>query len=139
MSTARFSLAGCGTQTAGLGFGGSTTAVSSATEEYDGSAWSAGGNLGTARYKLMGAGIQTQGLAAGGETATAYTTSTELYDGSTWITSSGTMGSVRIERGGCGTMPAALAFGGQAGGNIASAATEEFTGAFLSIKTITTS
>jgi hypothetical protein len=45
-------LAGCGTQTAGLGFGGETISPAgqaiNATEEYDGSAWAAGGNLNTA-------------------------------------------------------------------------------------------
>jgi hypothetical protein len=34
MSTVRRGLAGAGTQTAGLGFGGSTPALSAATEEY---------------------------------------------------------------------------------------------------------
>jgi hypothetical protein len=53
LGTARFLLAGAGTQTAALAFGGFTTPPqfgSPATEEYDGSAWTAGGNLGTARY-----------------------------------------------------------------------------------------
>jgi hypothetical protein len=36
------------------------------TEEYDGSAWTGGGNLGTARRQLAGAGTQTAGLAFGG-------------------------------------------------------------------------
>jgi hypothetical protein len=38
-------------QTAGLAFGGFVggAGVTNATEEYDGSAWTAGGNLGTAR------------------------------------------------------------------------------------------
>jgi hypothetical protein len=31
-------------------------------EEYDGSAWTAGGNLGTARFTFMGCGTQTAGL-----------------------------------------------------------------------------
>jgi hypothetical protein len=48
MGTARDDLAGAGTQTAGLAFGGDTGTVQ-ATEEYDGSAWTAGGNLNTAR------------------------------------------------------------------------------------------
>jgi hypothetical protein len=48
LSTARRTLAGAGTQTAGLAFGG-FTANSNATEEYNGSSWTAGGNLGTAR------------------------------------------------------------------------------------------
>jgi hypothetical protein len=50
MGTARFYSAGCGIQTAALGFGGLTappgsTGKSAATEEYDGSSWTAGGML----------------------------------------------------------------------------------------------
>jgi hypothetical protein len=45
-------LAGCGTQTAGLAFGGSPgPPVHQATEEYDGSTWTTGG-LNTARIDL---------------------------------------------------------------------------------------
>jgi hypothetical protein len=39
MNTAREIVAGAGTQTAALGFGGYTTAYSTATEEYDGTNW----------------------------------------------------------------------------------------------------
>jgi hypothetical protein len=42
-------LAGCGTQTAGLVFGGYNNCNSSNTEEYDGTSWTAGGTLNTAR------------------------------------------------------------------------------------------
>jgi hypothetical protein len=66
LGTAREQLAGAGTQTAGLAFGGATPTVTAATEEYDGSAWTAGGNLGTERRGLAGAGTQTAGLAFGG-------------------------------------------------------------------------
>jgi hypothetical protein len=67
-------------QTAGLAFGGFTTANTNATEEYDGSAWTAGGNLGTARSELAGAGIQTAGLKFGGNIP-PYSNATEEYDG----------------------------------------------------------
>jgi hypothetical protein len=51
MGTGRYSLGGAGTQTAGLAFGGIYPRLSSnATEHYDGSAWTAGGNMGTGRY-----------------------------------------------------------------------------------------
>jgi hypothetical protein len=40
-------LAGCGTQTAALAFGGTTP--TGATEEYDGTTWTSGGSLNTAR------------------------------------------------------------------------------------------
>ena len=67
IGTGRHYLAGAGTQTAGLAFGGkSSSGATNATEHYDGSAWTAGGNLGTARYRLSGAGTDTAGLAFGG-------------------------------------------------------------------------
>jgi hypothetical protein len=60
-------LAGCGTQTAALAFGGYTTANTGATEEYDGSTWtSSPASLSTARRELGSAGTQTAALAFGG-------------------------------------------------------------------------
>jgi hypothetical protein len=58
------SIRSAGTQTAALGAGGYTTTFCNATEEYNGSTWTAGGNLGTAKYAL--AGTQTAAFAAGG-------------------------------------------------------------------------
>ena len=123
LATARKYLAGCGTQTAGLGFGGYDTAETAVTEEYDGTAWTAGGNLGTARYSLAGAGTQTAGLAVGGFEGYStfhYSGSSEEYDGSTWtaggnlIAYAGSAGAgdgvMRLS--GVGTQTAALVFGG---------------------------
>ena len=59
MGTARYRLAGAGTNTAALAFGGKTTVVVACTESYNGSTWSAGGALGTARCQLAGAGTNT--------------------------------------------------------------------------------
>jgi hypothetical protein len=60
----------CRNSNCSLAMGGSpTTGVNTnATEEYDGSAWAGGGNLGNSRRGLNGAGIQTAALAIGGET-----------------------------------------------------------------------
>ena len=110
LSTARQQLAGAGTQTAGLGFGGNTGSVTAATEEYNGTSWAAGGNLGTARRGLGGAGTQTAGLAFGGGT-TVDVVNTEEYDGSSW-TAGGNMTTARRLLGGCGTQTVGLAFGG---------------------------
>jgi hypothetical protein len=68
MGTARYRFSRSGIQTAGLGFGGedASPGFTAATEEYDGSSWTAGGNLTTARNFLAGAGTQTAGLAFGG-------------------------------------------------------------------------
>jgi hypothetical protein len=49
LNTARYTLAGGGTQTAALGFGGYDTAVTDATESYDGSNWTTVASLATAR------------------------------------------------------------------------------------------
>jgi hypothetical protein len=74
MGTARRNLAGAGTQTAGLGFGGfiSPTTYTSATEEYNGSTWAGGGSMGTGRRSLAGSGIQTAALGFGGFNAKRY-------------------------------------------------------------------
>ena len=66
MNTARFSLGGCGTQTAGLAFGGLVPPFTTATEEYDGNSWTTVNSMNTARWWLAGAGTQTAGLAFGG-------------------------------------------------------------------------
>jgi hypothetical protein len=50
LNTARRALAGCGTQTAALAFGG-TPPITGATEEYDGSTWTSNPTgLNTARH-----------------------------------------------------------------------------------------
>jgi hypothetical protein len=62
MNTARQILAGTGTQTAALGFGGDgltpPVSLTGATEEYDGTTWTSNPTgLNTARYRqLAGAG-----------------------------------------------------------------------------------
>ena len=63
--TGRSRMAGCGTQTAGLGFGGYTPNTGK-TEEYNGSGWTESGDLNTARYNLGGCGTQTAGLGFAG-------------------------------------------------------------------------
>jgi hypothetical protein len=90
MNTARSTLAGAGTQTAALAFGG--TPLTAATEEYDGATWTTSPpGLNTARNLLAGAGTQTAGLAFGGSPTSpnpsATTGATEEYNGTTWTTS----------------------------------------------------
>jgi hypothetical protein len=124
MSTARVGLAGAGTQTAALGFGGYLPGVTNATEAYDGSSWSGGGNLGTARYVLAGTGTQTAALAFGGDIGSP-TGATEEYDGTNWATSN-PLNTARRVLGGAGTQTAALGFGGTTGSP--TGATEEYDG-----------
>jgi hypothetical protein len=76
LNTARAYLAGCGTQTAALAFGGSPNYLSggTATELYDGSTWTSNPTgLNTARNYLGSAGTQTAALAFGGLPTTAAT------------------------------------------------------------------
>jgi hypothetical protein len=121
---------GAGLQTLALAFGGNLgTGLSAATEEYDGSTWTGGGNLNIARgNSFCGAGTQTAGLAAGGITSAGKTFATELYDGSSWANTAN-MALARNGLAGCGTQTAGLAFGGQT--TAATNATEEYTGSTL--------
>ncbi len=77
LATARYALAGAGTQNEGLAMGGGIGSLS-CTEEYNGTSWSAGGGLIEARRLFAGAGTQNAGLAFGN------TPSTEEYNGTSW-------------------------------------------------------
>ena len=68
MSTARRLLAGTGTQTAGLCFGGYSPPNTNMTntEEYDGASWTTVSSMATTRYLFGGAGTQTEALGFGG-------------------------------------------------------------------------
>jgi hypothetical protein len=78
LNTARYYLAGAGTQTAGLAFGGDTPASTGATEEYDGNSWANSNPLNTARWIIAGAGTQTAGLAFGGNDTTCYSSNRRI-------------------------------------------------------------
>ena len=73
----------CGTQTAALAVGGYNASPNPpstpiATEEWDGSSWTAGGNLNTGGYYPMAFGIQTAA------TTTKEGGTVEQYNGSSW-------------------------------------------------------
>ena len=124
LGTARYKLAGAGTQTAGLCMGGTTGSASNVTEEYNGTSWSVGGTLGTGRYALAGAGTQSAGLCMGGNDG-SYSNVTEEYDGTSWSVG-GTLGTARQELVGAGTQSAGLCMGGDTGS--VSNVTEEYDG-----------
>jgi len=135
IGTARFSLGGCGTLTAGLiAGGGPSTPVKVLTEEYDGTNWTASGALNTGRAELSLFGIQTVAVAAGGGTVGGIKSAvTEEYDGSTWTTSPGSMNTARIQlpSGGAGTLTAGIIYGGNDGlppAPVATGATETYDG-----------
>ena len=116
LGTARM-IAGAGTQTAGLGFGGTngapgSTGVQALTEEYDGSSWSENGDMSTARMDLGGAGLQTAAYAAGGiGSPNSVNDLHEQYNGSSWSTATA-MNTERSTMGSVGTTTAGLVFGG---------------------------
>ena len=131
LATARHSLGGAGSQTAGLAFGGPS--ANNATEEYNGSGWASGGNLNTGRSNITGTGTLTAGLGFGGYTTAPNTQGqalTEEYDGSSW-TAGGALSLSRYNPGGFGTQTAAAACGGynnsQPLGNVV-VNTEEYNG-----------
>jgi hypothetical protein len=101
--------AGCGTQTAGLCFGGENPDTTADTEEYNGSTWSEQNNLPGVKQKHGSAGIQTAALAIGGAPDQDQTSH---YDGTSW-TAGGNLGTSRYDISGTGTQTAAIAFGGQ--------------------------
>ena len=113
LSTARIQLSGAlsSPNTASLAFGGTTGSVSNLTEEYNGSGWASGGNLGTARRLGTGAGTQTAALFSGGLPPASGSTTTEEYGGTSW-TSGGALPVAKGGLSGCGLQTAALAFGG---------------------------
>jgi len=130
LNTARFDLAGAGSQTAGLSFGGYTTTYVNTTEEYNGSSWSSGGALATARQGLGGCGTQTAGLSFGGFDG-SNKAAAEEYNGTSWSSAGGNLNTAVYGLAGCGSQPAALSFGGYS--SLYTATTEEYNGSSWSV------
>ena len=125
MNTARWHLAGTGTQTSAIAFGGGQDPGNTgATELYNGSTWTEVNDLNTGRFKLAGCGTQTAALAFGGEPDFYFGSLNESWNGTNW-TEVNDLNNGRRSLGGAGTQTAGLAFGGDPGfGN----ATEKFNG-----------
>ena len=126
MTTGRVQGGGGGIQTDGFGAGGYTTTNVAITEEYNGSGFSAGGNLTSARRAMGGTGQTPAGLVFGGYTTTRVGL-TEEYNGSSW-SESGDLSTTRYAISSANGSPqtAALGFAGYA--TAASNATEEYNG-----------
>ena len=112
-----FTNASCGTQTAGLIFGGNNVSdsppgVQSTTLDWNGSSWTAGGNMNTARRRLGGAGTSTAALGFGGYLPSPFSTATEAYNGTSWTTLSATLATGTGHMHGSGTADSALSAGG---------------------------
>ena len=110
--TAVFQNAGTGIQTAALSCQGGTGPPGSyrnTTEEYDGSAWSAGGTAPYSAAYLGASGTQTSALAGGGD-GNAPGACGE-YDGTTW-TAGGALGFNAYQTKFAGSQTASVAAGG---------------------------
>ena len=79
-----------------------------ATEEYNGSAWTGGGNMANNRRNAGSAGTQTAALAWAGPPALNLS---EEYNGTSWTTGGNLNNGVQ-NAGSQGTQTAALSFGG---------------------------
>ena len=105
-------------QTAAIMFGGTSPPGTSpdvnttATEEYDGTSWTAGGAMTTARRQGAGGGTQTACFGAAGTSAPgAYINDTEEYNGTAWSSSNDYPANTSYLAG-CGTQTAGLGFAG---------------------------
>jgi hypothetical protein len=111
--TGRHQMAGTGTQNASLAIGGYNTSVVTGTEEYDGSAWSAGGTIITSRFHFLGAaGTQNAGLVFGGYVGPAGSNATEEYGGTSWTSGGNLIRADRASQSFIGTQNAAVGAGG---------------------------
>ena len=108
--------AGIGTLTAGMLFGGELASPpynSNATEQFDGTSWTAVNNLITGRLGIAGAGTQAGALAMGGYSTTGLA-NVEDWDGTSW--SAGTaLPQAKYYTMGGGTYTSAIIAGGDPG------------------------
>ena len=108
LNTGRNDLAGSGTLTAGLAFGGNP--ATGKTEKYNGTSWTEVNDLNTARRALTGFGVQTASIAAfGGENP--YNNEAEQFDGTNWTEIAEVNTAGGGQPGSCGTTTAGLVFG----------------------------
>jgi len=142
MNTARYGLAGAGTQTAALGFGGytgfPTYIVLACTESYNitsyNGIWTTGGVIPVAKTSLAGAGGNTNAVLFGGALP-AVTGVTSEYNGTAW-TAGATMATARCSLAGAGTQLSAVATGGFT--TVCIACTELYTKTFSIVNTLST-
>jgi hypothetical protein len=124
LNIARGSLGGCGTQSAGLSFGGTNNGVGlNITEKYNGTSWASSNDLNAPNYELAGCGYNNAGLAFGGHNGTGILSSTQKYNGTVW-SGTGYLIQGRYQLAGCGNQSNALSFGGATSGSVAT--TEKF-------------
>jgi hypothetical protein len=111
-NTGRRFFQGCGSQTNGIMAGGfapgAPSPVFNNTEEFDGTNFTNGGDLGAATYggTMFGPGTATV-FAGGGDNVTPLTT-TQHYNGTSWSSPGNNLPNGRQQAGGCGTQAAGV-------------------------------
>jgi len=135
LNTARFVLAGAGTQTSALAFGGYDFSpnYTSATESWNGSAWTNVSSLNTARYYISGTGPSNSDALAFGGNSGSVTGATELWNGAAW-TEQNDLNTARQIMGDNGTTTSALGYGGNPP---FLSLTEEWNGSSIATKVLT--
>ena len=131
-----------GTQTAAIVIGGNADApyTNKSTEEYDGTNWTSGPNTIEKSTQGGSSGSSLSGLYYGGDDAGTKLNYTQSWDGTSWSLTSANMTTGRsLFASGNGNSSSSAAWA--AGGTTPSitTATEEYTEAFNSIKSVTTS
>ena len=132
LNTGRYSLGGAGTQTAGLAFGGGIDPVppnyQTATESYNGTAWTSSPNgLNTARFVTQGVGTTAAALCMGGLKSPSNTAAndSEEWGGTSWAAGN-PLNTARESAAQAGIQTAALLAGGYS--TTYSAVTESYDG-----------
>ena len=111
LGTARYGAAGFGSEPAAVGCFGYGPTYGVATEEYNGTSWTAGNNGSTTRYQVYGCGVLTAGLVSGGTIDSTERNATEEYDGTNW-SAGGTYPAARRLIALAGTQTATMGAGG---------------------------
>ncbi len=125
--TGRNAAAACGYPSAGLCFGGGTSGgATSASEEYNGAVWTAGGAMSITRVDHSGCGTLAAALCVNGYSG-GYLSSCEEYDGTSWSTG-GSTSTARRHAASCGSQSAGLCMGGYTSGTTYIKTSEEYDG-----------
>ena len=110
LTEAKQLLAGCGTTSAALCFGGYTGGGVDTTEIWSGTAWATTTSLIEAKWAFAGCGTSSAALCFGGYISGGIDT-TEIWSGTAWATTT-SLTEDKYSLAGCGTTSAALCFGG---------------------------
>ena len=135
LNTGRYNAGGAGIQTASIYFGGQIIAPApgallTASESYNGTAWTSTPSLNTARG-TQGFGTQTAAVAAGGQAQPnpTATTAVEEWNGTSWTSVTSKSQAIVASSGAVGVETAGLVFGGAIGdGSPYVTATEKYDG-----------